>query len=405
MAAANGGFASVVELRDPGGTLLGSASGFGVAELTRTTPTNGTHTIICKSFEADTGTYNVTMLRLTGYALASGDPDVGVLSNGLTAGGRINGPTDLDAATFTAAAGDTVQIRMAGVSSTFPSAVELRGPDGQLLGSASGYGIAEISRTLTNSGPFTVVCKPSGIQTGAYHITMLQMTGYPLTSGDPDIGASPPGVTNYGVVHAATDLDALLFAARAGDTAQIRMAATSGGFASAPELRSPAGQLLGSALSYGVAEFSRTLDTAGKYSVICKPSGTNMGTYYVTCTLSGTNTVSDIDHDGVANWDEINAWTDPFDASSFFAVTNITPFSTNGAILRWQTVGGNQYRVQYSDALGSGVFADIVRSTAVETESNVSAGVRDFQVFTNTFAMPPGPPTNNARYYRVRIVR
>ena len=289
------GLACAAELRGPGGQLLASGGSWTLnrfAEFTVTVTNSGTFTIICKAgadSSAFIGSYSVSMLRMPGYPLAASDPDLGAIGSGQTLTGTIDKPADLDAATFTASAGDTVQIRMASTNGLAPS-VELRGPDGQLQG-ANGYRLmppnpSEVTVKLTNSGIFTIICKvgtDSFAFIGSYSVSMLRMPGYPLAASDPDLGTIGSGQTLTGTIDRPADLDAATFSATAGDTVQVRMTSTNG-LACAAEMWGPGGQLLASGGSWTLnrfAEFAATVTNSGTFTIICKSSGISTGSYSV----------------------------------------------------------------------------------------------------------------------------
>ncbi len=62
----------------------------------------------------------------------------------------------------------------------------------------------------------------------------------------------------------------------------------------------------------------------------------------------GVNPNDDPDHDGMSNRNEMKAGTDPTNAASFFAFTEIQPIPPGGVRLRWLSTAGKIYLVQRS---------------------------------------------------------
>ncbi|MGD0743991.1 MAG: LamG-like jellyroll fold domain-containing protein [Verrucomicrobiota bacterium] len=112
---------------------------------------------------------------------------------------------------------------------------------------------------------------------------------------------------------------------------------------------------------------------------------------------------ADPDGDGMKNWQEYVANTNPTNAASVLRI-NSTVMAGNGhATISWQAVGGTRYRVEYSGSLG-GSFTPIVRSIADEMNP-ASLGVQTTQSFTDDFTLTGGPPANRARFYRISVVQ
>jgi glucose/arabinose dehydrogenase len=103
----------------------------------------------------------------------------------------------------------------------------------------------------------------------------------------------------------------------------------------------------------------------------------------------GIDPNADPDHDGMSNFEEFWAGTDPLNANSILAI-NPTSVVINGSVqIRWQTVTGKTYTVQYSSDLIS--WYNIGNS--VLGDSSI-ATVND-----------PSPISQNGkRYYRVAIL-
>jgi hypothetical protein len=119
-----------------------------------------------------------------------------------------------------------------------------------------------------------------------------------------------------------------------------------------------------------------------------------------------TDANADADGDGQSNLAEYLAGTNPTNAVSVFKLLSAAQDNNGFFGLTWSSVGGTRYRVQYSNADVRGgltsAFTDIVRSLASEIDSS-PYGAASTQSFTDTLTLT-GPPTNNARYYRIQVV-
>jgi subtilisin family serine protease len=110
-------------------------------------------------------------------------------------------------------------------------------------------------------------------------------------------------------------------------------------------------------------------------------------TVSIALVVPGSSTGDD-DADGVPNWQELVAGTDPEDPRSFFAVANVRQLAGGAVTFCWPSVTGRQYTIYYSTNLSSG-----------------------FLVLTNSIAATP--PTNHfidsvasqspARFYRLGV--
>lgn len=98
----------------------------------------------------------------------------------------------------------------------------------------------------------------------------------------------------------------------------------------------------------------------------------------------------DFDGDGMSNWAEFMAGTNPTNAASCLRVTSVTLMGASNQIA-WTTVGGHSYALQAAAALGqSNAFVDVSPVIAVP-------GVGE----STTNLMEAASPSN--RFYRVRL--
>ena len=97
----------------------------------------------------------------------------------------------------------------------------------------------------------------------------------------------------------------------------------------------------------------------------------------------------DWDQDGALNQDEYLAGTDPCNPSSCFKLSAVTPLSSNGVTLIWNSVSGKTYSIDRAMSLNEGWIMPSLTS-------GVPADVSGTNQFTD-----PAPSTNTA-FYRVR---
>ena len=117
-----------------------------------------------------------------------------------------------------------------------------------------------------------------------------------------------------------------------------------------------------------------------------------------------TDPNADPDGDGRTNAEEYLANTNPTNAASVFRITGAARQANGHVVLSWPSVGGTRYRVQYANAAApAGGFTDLVRPLATEMDSG-PYGAPATKSFTDDFTLT-GPPTNGARYYRIKLTQ
>ncbi|MEO5803823.1 MAG: Ig-like domain-containing protein [Verrucomicrobiota bacterium] len=120
-----------------------------------------------------------------------------------------------------------------------------------------------------------------------------------------------------------------------------------------------------------------------------------------------TSPNADDDGDGYTNLGEYFANTNPTNAASVLHISQVSR-ATNGHVsIVWPTVGGTRYRVQFSNSGANGTFTgaftDIFRSLNLEMDG-ATYGSESTQTFVDDFTLTGNPGTNQARYYRVKLV-
>jgi hypothetical protein len=115
---------------------------------------------------------------------------------------------------------------------------------------------------------------------------------------------------------------------------------------------------------------------------------------------------ADADADGRNNLQEYQANTNPTNGTSAFRMLSLSHLPNGRFASSWSAVGGTRYRVQFANGQASGglpeSFIDVVRPLSNEMDAS-PWGVASTQTFIDDFTQTGGPPTNGARYYRVKI--
>ena len=97
----------------------------------------------------------------------------------------------------------------------------------------------------------------------------------------------------------------------------------------------------------------------------------------------------DSDNDGLKNWQEYVAGTDPIDKASLLALEGMkVETGANGFVLRWPSKGGKVYQILRTDNLVNGfsvVYSDISATPPMNT-------------FTDT-----GTTTTGPYFYRIQV--
>jgi GH25 family lysozyme M1 (1,4-beta-N-acetylmuramidase) len=109
---------------------------------------------------------------------------------------------------------------------------------------------------------------------------------------------------------------------------------------------------------------------------------------------TGVDPDADADGDGMSNYQEYLAGTNPTNAASVFRLLNVARVNDD-IRLDWTTVGGHSYVAQVATNLGLGLAGNFVDQSPLISVAGATEGT------TNYFHT--GGATSPARYYRVRL--
>jgi hypothetical protein len=279
----------LIRLYGPNGVLLGSA-GSGVSgnrdvDLSVRATNSGSFTVVAGSVTAtaSTGNYLLNLAKSGAPVFVSPGDQGGTISNGWQHSGTID-LGDLDVFTFSAAAGDSIVLRMG--SPNFNPWLRLYGPNGVLVGTA-GSGAAnnldvDLAIQATNSGTFTVVAASFTVDSGVYILNLAHSPAAVFASPGDEGGLMVNGWKYTGMIDLG-DLDVWSFPANAGDNLVLRMAATN--YNPWIRLYSPTGGLVRAAGS-GVSgnrdvNFSVPATNGGIYTVVASSFTLGAGNYLI----------------------------------------------------------------------------------------------------------------------------
>ncbi len=191
---------------------------------------DGSYTVVVSSFySGNQGGYSLTLAQAPGSFLVSPGDDGGALANGALASGTIT-LGDLDLWSFTAHAGDSIQLRMG--ASSFVPRIDLYGPDGALVTTdpagnpSSALRDSSIETQLTSTGNYTVMVSSFYSGTvGTYDLSFVHIPDQIVVSPGDEGGPLTNGWTHIGTIDLG-DVDLYSFAGKAGDSIQLRMGGT-----------------------------------------------------------------------------------------------------------------------------------------------------------------------------------
>jgi len=277
----SGSLDSCIDLYPPGGGEKEASSGLGDA-LDHQLQQTGLYTIVVyDAYFDDSGTYNITMLKIPGPVSSAEDPDGGPIASGETLSGAINVASDLDAFQIYGEAGNRLIVTCTPTSEGWSAVLTLYPPDS---GAAeASVWAAPLDHQLQQTGLYTVVISDWwGSCSGTYNTTALKIPGPVSSSGDPDGGPIASGQTLSRAINAASDLDAYQIYGQAGDRVLITAEPTSGSLDSCIDLYPPGGGEKEASSGLGDA-LDHQLQQTGLYTIVVYDAYfDDSGTYNIT---------------------------------------------------------------------------------------------------------------------------
>ncbi len=277
-------------------------------------PVSGTYTIIATRFQQaqgiSEGAFSLTLSE-GGAAPPTPVPPTlppqtgpGTIAYGDTVTGNIQGATAEVRYTFTAQAGDVIDIRMNNTSGDLDPLVILYGPSGQELArdddSGGNFDAYLNAYSIPTNGVYTIAATRFGISQGSFSLTLTRVGGAPIGSPPP-----PPtgNVLSYGqmangTIGGANSAVRYTFNGQAGDQIEIRMNRSSGDLDPLLILLGPNGQETARDDDGGGSRNayirSLTLPASGVYTIVAtrfgEAGGASDGNFSLTLTSLSAGT-------------------------------------------------------------------------------------------------------------------
>src|ERR1022692_2219594 len=275
-------FVGNLQLYGPNGALLDAVGAYpDTDDLIADTSTNsGTFTVLVSDgYGGGTGPYELHLAQIPEPFIVPAGDQGGAMTNGGNYTGTIT-LGDLDMFTFTANAGDSINLRLG--TTNFVGNLQLYGPNGALLDAVGGYPVKDdlIAYTATNSGTFTVLVSDGyGGGTGTYELHLAQIPE-PFIVPAGDQGGAMTNGGNYTGTITLGDLDMYSCTACQGDVIHLELKTTN--FIGYLQLYGPNGALLDAVGGYPVTDdlMAYTATNCGTFTVLVSDGyGGGTGTY------------------------------------------------------------------------------------------------------------------------------
>ncbi len=258
---------ATITIKNPDGTALAtgiSLTSGGFVD-TKTLPQSGTYTILVDPQTTATGSITLQLYDVP--------PDAGgpIVAGGAPVTATVTTPGQNAALTFTGQAGRRVSLQIG--PTCCQATVTVKSPDGTALatGIALTSGGFVDTKTLPQSGTYTILVDPVSTATGS---VTLQLHDVPPDAGGPIVAGGAPVTAT---VTTPGQNAALTFAGQAGDRISLKIGPAC--CQTMVTVKSPDGSTLASALSLTSGGFvdTKTLSQSGTYTVLVDPAATATG--------------------------------------------------------------------------------------------------------------------------------
>ncbi len=315
-------FDPLVEIFDPSGARVGSATGGNGASVAFTAGRTGTYTAVLSDVGNDVeNSYRVSLA--VGGAVSVADAAAFSLGNGEDRSGFTN-YGDFDLATFEVDVGETVRFGFGEINpaSFFDPLLEIFDPAGNRVATDTDDTGAAVFFTAATSGVYTAIFSDSfNDRENSYRVTLA----IPSRDFEGEVDDSPvPNGGNVGGSLDYGDFDMWRFEADAGEAVRVGFGEISPAsfFDPVLEVYAPSGAMVGSGVSSVGASVVFTATESGEYRALVYDSETDVqNSYRLTLAVAGRAVTATADSgplangatsSGLLNYGDFDIWT--FDA-------------------------------------------------------------------------------------------
>ncbi len=281
------GFTPRLDLYGPDGSPAGQFAvnngTYNDAQLITRLTNGGRFTLVASSYLINgSGSYTLNLAQAPEPFVVSPGDEGGVLTNGAL-NVAILALGDMDMWSFTANAGDSIQLRVG--TAGFTPRIDLYGPGGALAGQYAANvssSDAFLDLPLTNSGTYVAVISSYYINgSGMYELNLAQAPE-PFVISPQDEGGPLTNGGNHDGITALGDVDQWTFTANAGDNIVLRCGELSGtaGYSINLRLYGPTGALLATNANASDAFIAYQATNGGQFMVMVDSlTANNTGSY------------------------------------------------------------------------------------------------------------------------------
>src|SRR5665213_2456096 len=275
----------------PDGTRVGNTFNYATntsVNVIYTVPSadGGTYTAVVQDAVGNhVGSYDLELAVAPATQAPDSDGDGGPIVSGQTKAGTINRTGDLDVFTFSALAGNTIDVSLgdASAASQLEPYLQVFGPNGTRVGNTFNYATNTSVSVIynvpsTSGGTFTIVAQDTvGTHTGAYNLKLAVAPATQAADPDGDSGPIASGQTKAGTINWTGDLDVYTFTAAAGNSFDMSLGDPDATSQLQPYLQvfAPNGTRVGNTYSYATntsvsVTYSVPADSGGTYTIVAQ---------------------------------------------------------------------------------------------------------------------------------------